>query len=136
MWCRSCHQEVAGIPSRETSGKVCARCSQPLERFSGAGPIRRPEPVSKAETATTETAPGPIAPPIPEKLPSPTASLAALDREIDAVEAILKSWSLDAAEEPGVSVFGAGDAESGDSRRTACGRRPPKSIRCWPPRRH
>lgn len=117
MWCSSCHQEVAGVPNAERGrGYVCGRCGQ----LMGQVPSLRTSP----ETYREET-------PSPDALihtieqsnrsdsgsdaprerggstvlqtNSTANSLAALDREIDAFDALLENWPSDAVSSETVS---------------------------------
>ena len=110
MWCSSCHQDVAGVPNAERGrGYVCGRCGQ----LMGQVPSLRTSP----ETYREETpAPDALIHTIEQsnrsdsrsdasrehggstvlQANSTTNSLAALDREIDAFDALLENWPGDA----------------------------------------
>jgi hypothetical protein len=111
MWCSNCHQEVAGIPnSQQGTGHLCARCGgalgKPVSKTTfrvDAGPSNSPvsqkidfepvnEPSMRFETGQLDSN-NMTTPPVS----SPIASLAALDREIEAVDALLQSWAQEPA---------------------------------------
>lgn len=107
MWCSNCHQDVAGLPnSQQGQGPVCARCGEALGRPAArttfrvdAGPANSPggeeidfKPVIDAQGGHAVTQ-SPSQNKTTPSTASPIASLAALDREIEAVDALLQAWT-------------------------------------------
>lgn len=109
MWCSSCHQEVAGIPnSHQGQGHLCARCGEALGRPVSGTTLRIDAAPAHPQVAQEIDFEPVIDPPTHQER-SPMASLehatrpatsavnslAALDREIEAVDALLQSWAED-----------------------------------------
>jgi hypothetical protein len=113
MWCSNCHQDVAGLPNSQLGqGPLCARCGEAMGRPASRTTFRVDagsansagreeidfEPVIGARGGHVETqGSGPVK--TTTTTASPLASLAALDREIEAVDALLQSWTQESVDD-------------------------------------